>query len=241
MTINRRRLLAGTALATVASAGCLQADDESGTGNGNGNGNGNGDSEPTTAVPEDPRVDEPPYEIEEQPNDPDEWNQLYLCENMSGDSDLEFQPVSAPRADLLLSSADFENEAYAVRALTSADEVREVFELGDDGGDGSGEEPEEPIDEIDFAENILLVVESGYGSGSIAHHWKRAETTDRGVRLHGCHMIPYERTDDLTARHSVVRVERPENVEIAHVSLTVDAERRVHYNSSEDVVAVNPT
>ncbi|WP_226479203.1 hypothetical protein [Natrinema amylolyticum] len=240
MRIDRRRFLAGTALTTIASAGCLQADDESESGNGNGN--GNGDSEPTTAIPEDPRVDEPPYEIKEQPNDRDEWNQLSLCENMSADSDLEFQMVSAPRADLLLSNVDAETDAYAVRALTSAAEVREVFELGgDDGGDGSGEEPEEPIDAIDFAENVLLVVESGYGSGSVTHHWKRAEATDRGVRLHGCHTTPYERTDDLTARHSVVRVERPENFELARVSLTVDAERRVHFNSTEDVVAVDPT
>lgn len=237
MTIDRRQFLAGTALATVASAGCLQADDEGR--NGNGNENGNGDSEPKTAVPEDPRVDDPPYEIEEQPTDSDEWNQLSLCENMSTDSDLEFQTVSAPRADLLLSNADAENEAYAVRALTSAEEVREGFELGgDDGGDGSGEEPEESVDAIDFAENVLLVVESGFGSGSVAHHWKRAEATDRGVRLHGCHTSPYERTDDLTARHSVVRVERPENFELARVSLTVDAERRVHFNSTEGAVTV---
>ncbi|QCS42598.1 hypothetical protein [Natrinema versiforme] len=232
MTLDRRRFLAGTALATVASAGCLQADDRS------GNGDGNGGTEPTSAIPEDPRVDEPPYEIEAQPNDRDEWNQLSLCSNMSGDSDLEFQTVPAPRADLLLSTADIEDEVYAVRALTSADEVREVFELDADSDNGSGEDTQEPIDEIDFAENILLVVESGFGSGSIAHHWKRAERTDRGLRLHGCQTTPYERTDDLTSRHSVVRVERPENVELARVSLTVGRERRVHFNSTEGVVSV---
>ncbi|SEP86970.1 hypothetical protein [Natrinema salaciae] len=239
MTIDRRRFLAGAAVAAATSAGCLQADD----GSGSGNGNGNGGTEPTTAVPEAPRVDEPPYEIPEQPTDAEEWNQLVLCENMSGDSDLEFQQVSAPRADLLLPTADSGNEVYAVRALTSAAEVREVFELDGDGGDGGGGddtdgEPEEPIDAIDFEENLLLVVESGYGSGSITHHWKRAETTDRGLRLHGCHTEPYERTDDFTSHHSVVRVERPDDFEIASVSLTVGPDRRVHFNSAEDVVSV---
>ncbi|ELY63911.1 hypothetical protein [Natrinema versiforme] len=234
MTLDRRQFLAGTALATVASAGCLQADDSSGSGNGNDG------TEPTSAIPEEPRVDDPPYKIEEQPDDREAWNELNLCANMSADSDLEFQPVPAPRADLLLSTADTGDEAYAVRALTSADEVRQVFELGGDSNsdNGSGEEPEEPIDQIDFAANILLVIESGFGSGSIAHHWKRAERTDRGLRLHGCHTSPYERTDDLTSRHSVVRVERPEDFEIARVSLTVDEDRRVHFNSTEDVVSV---
>lgn len=235
MTLDRRRFLAGTALATAASAGCLQADDSGGS----ESGNGNGGTEPTSAIPEDPRVDEPPYEIEEQPADREAWNELNLCANMSSESDLEFQPVSAPRADLLLSTADAADEAYAVRALTSADEVRAVFDLeSGDSDTGSGEDPQDPIDEIDFAENILLVVESGFGSGSVAHHWKRAERTDRGLRLHGCQTTPYERTDDITSRHSVVRVERPENVEIARVSLTVDEDRRVHFNSTEDVVSV---
>lgn len=228
MTIDRRRFLGGTILASVAATGCLQGEAET----------GNGGSEPTSAVPEDPRIDEPPYDVEAQPNDPDAWNRLYLCENMSAESDLEFGMVSAPRADLLLSTHDPDDgDAFAVRALTSETEVREVFELGDDGdgGDG-GKEPEGPVDATDFEEYVLLVVESGYGSGSITHHWKRVEATDRGFRLHGCHAVPYERTDDLTSRHSVVRVERPEAFEIARVSLTVDEDRRVHFNSTEAVV-----
>lgn len=230
MALDRRRFLTGVAPATVASAGCLQAADEDGS----GNGDGDGSTEPTTAVPEDPRVDEPPYEIEAQPNDRDEWNQLFLCENMPGDTDLEFQPMSAPRPELLLSTSNHEGNAYAVRVLTSATEVREVFELG-------GDEPEASIDEVDFEEHVLVVVESGYGSGSVAHHWKRVESTDRGFRLHGCHTNPYEQTADLTSRYSVVRVERPGSLEVVRVSLTVDKERRVHFNSTEGVVAVDPT
>lgn len=234
MALDRRRFLTGVVLTTVASAGCLLAEDEDGS----GDGDGDGSTEPTTAVPEDPRVDEPPYEIEAQPNDRDEWNQLFLCGNMPGDTDLEFQPMSAPRPELLLSTSSHEGNAYAVRVLTSAAEVREVFELG---GDQIGGEPEEPIDEIDFEETVLVVVESGYGSGSVAHHWKRVESTDRGFRLYGCHTNPYEQTADLTSRYSVVRVERPESLEVVRVSLTVDRERRVHFNSTEDVVTVDPT
>ena len=225
METNRRRFLGGVAVA-AASAGCLQGS-EADSGDG---------GEPTTAVPEDPRVDEPPYEIAAQPNDQDAWNERYLCEQMPGDSDLEFRQVSAPRPDPLLSLRDHDDgDAYAVRALTSADEVREVFETE---GDGDGES-EESLDRIDFEEDVLLVAEDGFGSGSVTHHWKRAETTDRGCRLHGCLVKPYVRTDDLTSRHSVVRVERPDDFEFARVSLTVDEDRRVHFNSTEGVVSVD--
>lgn len=233
METYRRRFLHSVALAaSAASAGCLQggeADSE------------NGDDEPTSTVTENPRVDEPPYDIEEQPDDEEEWNEQYLCEHMSGDSDLEFQPVSAPRLTDSLLTDDHDGEEYAVRALTSAEAVREVFEVGESEGGGEGDgEPEEPIDRIDFDENVVLVVESGYGSGAVRHHWERVEVTDRGFRLYGCYMIPYIRTMDVTSRHSVVQVERPNDFEFARVSLTVDSERRVHVNSTEGVVSVDP-
>lgn len=247
MRVDRRQFLAGAALAATASTGCLQGEADA----------ANGGTEPTTAIAEDPRVDDPPYEIEEQPADREAWNRLYLCEHMPAASDLAFQTVPAPRlTDPLLTDVEHGGEEHAVRTLTSATEVREVFAVGDgtgnerpertgDGGgmrDGGGTddagEPEEPIDAIDFDGNVLLVVESGYGSGSITHHWKRAEATERGLRLHGCHAVPYERTDDLTSRHSVVRVERPDDFEFARVSVTVGAARRVHVNSTEGVVEV---
>lgn len=235
MKMNRRQLLGGAILAAATLPGCLQGGEADAE---------NGGDEPTTAIPEEPRVDEPPYEVEEQPDDQEAWNELYLCENMPAATDLEFKMVSAPRlTDPLLSATDGDNSGneYAVRALTSAAEVREVFDVGSDDGGGSGdEEAEEPIDAIDFDAHVLLVVEDGYGSGSIAHHWKRVEATDRGLRLHGCHMVPYLRTADVTARHSVVKVERPNDFQFPRVSLTVSKERRVHFNATEGVVSVDP-
>lgn len=224
MTVSRRRLLAGAAVAATAGAGCL--DGTTGTGTGGGT---------PTAVPEEPRVDEPPYEIERPPADSDDWDDLYLCANAASGTGLAFQEVPAPPADLLLSTHDHhEGDAYAVRALTRADEVRAVFDR-----EGGTDSPDEPLDEIDFERYLLLVVEDGYGSGSVTHHWQRAASTEHGLHLHGCHRRPFERTDDITSRHSVLKVERPERLELARVSLTVARDRRVHFNSTEGVVTVD--
>lgn len=239
MEITRRHVLGGTVLATVSWAGCLQG--EAGTENDGG--------EPTTAVPEEPRVDEPPYEIETPPDNEEEWNPLYLCENMPAEPNLEFQMISAPRlTDPLLSTGDHDGNEYAVRALTSAEEVRQVFDVESSNSTGnttsndsdSSGESEEPIDAIDFENYVVLAVESGYGSGAITHHWKHVETTDRGFRLHGCHRVPYVQTADVTSRHSVLKVEKPESFEFPRVSLTVAEDRRVHFNSTEEVVSVDP-
>lgn len=224
MTASRRTFLAVTA-ATAVTAGCLRGSDETDDGNG----------APTTTVPEEPRVDDPPYDVETPPNDRDGWNEDYLCENMAAESALSFQRASSRRPDSLLSAEDpGDGDAYAVRALTSAEAVRSVFDMNE-----GGDDPGQPVDRIDFEEFLVLVVEDGYGSGSVSHHWKRAETTDRGLRLHGCLRLPFERTDDLTARYSTLKVERPAAFEFARVSLTVGADRRVHFNSTEGVVSVD--
>lgn len=208
----------------AAVSGCLDRGDATDIGGGN-----------PTAVPEEPRVDVPPYDIETPQSDREDWNELYLCEHMAAESDLEFQEPASRRPDPLLSTHDSEDgDAYAVRALTSADEVRSVFDFNE-----GGDDPDGALDQIDFEEYLVLVVEDGYGSGSISHHWKRVETTGTGLHLHGCHRQPYEQTDDLTARHSVLKVERPEGFEIARVSLTVGEDRRVHFNSTEAVVSID--
>lgn len=249
----RRRFLVGGVLAGAVTAGCLDDDD--------GTGNGDGRVDPTSAIIEQPRIDEPPYTIVEQSDDADDWNELYLCENMPPGTYLELQTVSAPRlSDPLLPSDDQRGDEYAVRVLTNADAVHDVFETGDSGTDegtegsdgtdgtdgsngGSGEggstdESEEPLAETDFDENVLVVVESGYVSGSMTHHWERVRTTERGFRLQGCYVVPYERTSDATSHHSVVRVERPDDFELARVSLTTSEHERVHVNSTEGIIAI---
>lgn len=251
MQRTRRRFLSAGVLAAAVTAGCLDGSDGNGNGGGGG-GDGGGGLDPTSAVIEQPRIDRPPYTIVAQTDDEADWNELYLCENMPNVTYLEVEPVSAPElAAPLLPSENQRGEEYAVRALTSEEAVQEVFETGEGGSDGGGSGDDgssddgdtddgsgEPLAETDFEEHVLLVVESGYVSGSLSHHWKRVRTIEGGLWLQGCYRVPYVRSDDETARHSVVRVERPEDFELARVSLTINEDERVHVNSTEGVVAI---
>lgn len=230
MRLHRRHLLTRLALATTATttAGCL-----TGTAN-----NGPDGSDTPDAIPEDPRTDEPPYPIT-KPDDGEDWDPHFLCRHMPTDSDLEWKHLSAPRLPArLLADSDRSGAVYAVRALTSPSDVEAVFDTGIKRNTTS-DETEEPLTAIDFTRYVVLVVESGFGSGAITHHWKRVEETPRGFRLHGCHYIPEVRTMDAAPRHSVVKVARPPGFEVAHVSLTVSPDQRVHFNSTEGVVAVD--
>lgn len=242
--MDRRDFLAGVVGLAGAAAGCLG--DRRGDGgqptDTPGGGTSDDDVGTGTDTEERPRVDEPPYRIErpappEDPTDPDDWNALYLCEHMPADPSLPFEQL--PGVQLVEPGLQFDHggteEAYRVRVIGDEATREDVI-------DASASRPSarERLGEIDFDEQSLLVVESGFGSGSIQHHWKRLEETDGGLHLFGCHTQPYVYTDDVTARSSAVVVDRPaETFELARVSLTVAEDRRVNFDSTEDVVTVS--
>lgn len=263
--MNRRAFLAsaGSGLPT-ALAGCLGGS-ESGDGDGSGRSTTptetpddgtptSGDGTPTpddgtstsdgrggTVVEEDPRVDEPPYRIErpdppDDPSDPEDWNELYLCENMPAEPSLPFEQLPGARvAEQALSLEHGEHsDAYHVRVLATEEARDDALDLS-----ASDARTRERLSALDFEEHALLVVESGYGSGSIEHRWKRLEDVDDGIHLYGCYTQPYVYTDDITSRSSVVLIEYPADaVELARISLTVDEDRRVHVNSTEGIVTL---
>lgn len=101
-------------------------------------------------------------------------------------------------------------------------------------------EDRERVETVDFDEGVIVVVESGFGSGPVRHRWKRVEGVESWVHLQGYYTQPYERTDDYTADHSVVAVDRPaEDIDLARASLTVSPERRVRVDSTEGVVTAD--
>lgn len=243
--MDRRKILAGAGIALSPSLmGCLARSSSSGdtgdedgmTGEDGQNDNGN-DSE---VVEEDPRVDEPPYNIDrpqppEDPEDREEWNAEYLGEQMDTEPSLDFDQRSVRRGvvrDHGLTGLD--GEAYWVELLTSESDRDEVLEL-----DAAVEDTRAWLGTVDFDQSVLVVVESGYGSGSVEHRWARVEAVSDGLHLHGYYTDPYEQTDDITTRVSVLEVERPDDLNLARVSLTVDEDRRVHFNSTEGVVSVD--
>ncbi|THE65006.1 hypothetical protein D8Y22_10395 [Salinadaptatus halalkaliphilus] len=252
----RRRVLtvAGVAWAGLA-AGCLDEtnepgsgsndDDETDTGGDDPNGDdedGSDDSDETTqTIDEAPRVDEPPYDIErpDEPEDPeeDDWNEHYLGDGMADEPSLEFEVV--PQVGLVESALGglYEDEEatgeYRIALLESQRELTDVLdlELADD-------EVRETLESLEFTDRVVAVVESGWGSSSVYHQWVRAEDEGDHVHLHGYYTAPLVQTTDMASRHSVLVLERPDELEFVRASLTVDEERRVHFNSTEGVVSV---
>lgn len=180
------------------------------------------------------RVDEPPYPITVPPSDAkDKWNADYLGTNMDGESELSFERIEGVEfADRQVwPPADEESRFIATATvLTSQADEQEMFEQFDAN--------------IDYGQSFLVAVESGYGSGSVHHRWKRVEAFPSGIHLYGYYVRPYLQTSDYTSHQSVIRVERPSDVEQdsakpeARVSLTISADSRVHFSSQEGVIGV---
>lgn len=222
--MKRRAVVTGLGVATAtALSGCTQSAPTSGD---------DATMDETTAS--DPRVDEPPHRIDPpDSDDPDGWNDEYLGDRMATEPSLPFERIRSVRlADDALRNA--EGEAYRVRLLRGADERDAALDL-----EATDEESRDRLAGVDFEASVLVVVESGYGSSSVDHRWARVADGADGVHLHGYYTDPYEQLSDLDSWHSVLEVERPDGeLDLARVSLTVDDQRRVHFDSTEGVVTL---
>lgn len=223
--MNRRKYLSSFAVSVGAvMAGCFDMSDEEID-------EGQKEEYPTL----DKRVDEPPYEIEvpnpqgDPPYDEHQWDSHYLGENMSESPSVSFNEYG--RAPIIESKVSIQeqsmNNEYTAHVITSEDEKSEILDT-------------DIFEEtVDFAREFLIVVESGYGSSTPTHQWKRVESYDGGVHLHGYYTDPYLQTTDYASRASVVKVRQSIDSESkAMVSLTVTDSHRVHFESTEGVVGV---
>jgi hypothetical protein len=256
MDRKRRRtlLLAGTAASSALGAGCLGSttsedsdpgdgnDDEDDAGDGSDEGDG---SDPDGETPDldgelpeaFDRIETPLHEIGDDTCDFDnevERDPLYLCAGIASEPSLPFEQVATTRDVLgeegLVHEASDGDAQYLTAVL---DEDDRDHLRGDDDSDYV-----QLFEETDFGSEAVLVVQTGWGSGSQLPHLKRIEETDRGIHAVGCHRDPCVQTDDVTARTVLARFERPETFESAVVSLTVDPETRVNVAAGEGVVTV---
>ena len=249
----RRTLLTGVGFGlAIVLAGCLDGgspsgrsddgdDTTDGTGTDAGDDSDNGDDTDARLVEEDPRVDEPPYEIDEPDPADDEWNEDFLGDGMDQEPTLSFEPIDVPRQAVKDTGFDVvddtDGESFQVTLVTDDDQFESVFAT-----DELDEEYRSALTAVDFDDAVVLVVESGFGSSSIKHRWVRVEDeTEEAdvIHLFGYYSGPQYQTHDIVARHSVVVVDRPaEDVSFGRVSLTIDPDRRVHFNSTEGVVTI---
>ncbi len=249
--MNRRTLLSGAGIGlSIGLCGCLEGGpvgDENGE-NGNetadnGDDGDDGDDGGTETISEDPRADSPPYPIEppeppEDPGDDEAWNEAYLGENMPSEPTLRFERLSVPagarRDSALREALGSGDDGYAAELVTEEAGIDDAFDT-----EAMDDDEEARLRAVDFDEAAVVVVESGFGSGSVRHRWGRAEEEGAVLRLHGYYTDPFIQTDDITTRGSVLELERPaEGLEYARVSLTVAEDRRVHFNSTEGVVTL---
>jgi len=186
------------------------------------------------------RVDEPPYDISvpdcgEAPFEDGGRDPLYLCANMPADPSLSFtQATTRGRvltdAGLELDDGQTGDELFVTLLTEESDRER----VDDEAAGGVGE----LIAETDFGTHAVLLVETGWGSGSVYPHVKRVETTDDGVHAFGCHSDPCVVTSDLTSRTTAVRFERPDTLSAAVVSLTVGPDERWNGAAGEGPVSI---
>lgn len=188
-------------------------------------------------APPEPRVDEPPYDISEPECDPpvDGRDPLWLCENLPSEPTLLDEQVEETGTvlrdeGLSLGTETGDTEFYATVLTTGA----EIDRVAADWNSAVVE----LIEETNFDTDAVLIAQTGWGSGSVTPHLERIEETDDGIHAFGCYRRPCGQTDDYTSRTVVARFERPESLETAIVSLTVDADTRVHFTADEGVVAV---
>lgn len=208
--------LAGLSIATAA-AGCLDGAEREFAG----------------GLPDDlDRVDRPPQTIEAgECSPPDsERDPLYLCENIPAEGSLSFTQKTMrgnvlSDAGLELSEND-DDQMFATLLTETADRGR------------VSTEPARLIQETDFESHAVLVVQTGWGSGSVYPHLKRIEETDDGIHAVGCHTDPCIQTDDITSRTTAVRFERPGELTAGVVSLTVSPEARWNVAVGEGVVTI---
>jgi len=180
-------------------------------------------------LPSNNRVDTPPYEIPEQGESENDWNPNYLGTNLSTTPSINFTTrVDASLSDKKIDIRNMEeSNEYLVRVIDNESTMNDILNTGSE------------ID-IDFNEEILLVIESGFGSSSLIQRWNRVEETANGIHIHGYMYKPFNHRLDFKSRSSVVKVERPDNIDniTAYVSLTVDREFRINFNSDEDIVRI---
>jgi hypothetical protein len=200
-----------------------------------------------TVISEDPRIDEPPYPIDEETiknyssdkKAQQNWNSRYLGEEMPTQPSVEFErldiPIGFVTSDTFNLARHVEdlNAAYLAVVIKNKSEITDIFKT-----DEMDKQRRQTLENINFESTALILVETGFGSSSIKHRWKRIEKGKNSVHLHGYYTKPLTRNSDLDTRFSVLRVNQPDDFEFARVSLTTNVDERVHFNSTEGIVSL---
>lgn len=236
--MRRRRFVTALATTGVAvSAGCIGVGApraESGT---------DGPDRPDEPIEPAVRIDTPPHpidrpDVDDKPFDEREakWEADYLGAAIDREPTVPFESVDIPHISQW-DIGEIGHEDYRVEVFDTYEAVETA--LSDAGGNRQSRVFEE-LEEGMFSGGVIVEVLAGMGSGSVWPVWVRAEPVKDGIHLHGYLHQPLLQTDDLVIRSSVVHIDHPEDdpPAVVHVSLTRNADERVHVNSTEDLVTI---
>lgn len=183
----------------------------------------------------DPHVDEPPYEIVEPECGDGSRDPLWLCANMPAEPSIVFEQESTRRSVLVDEGLSYDGDSVAPQFyatfLTEESDLERVDQE-------SGGTAAEFVAETDLPSEVVLVVQTGWGSGTVTPHLERIEEADDGIHAYGCYYRPCGGTSDFTSRTVVARFERPDTLSTGEVSLTVDADTRVTFSVDEGIVTI---
>lgn len=238
--MNRRTLLTGAGVGFVTPfAGCLSIQNM----NTSGNGNSSGNTQEREMIEEDPRIDKPPHEInppekkDDEVFDPEDWNEDYLGKQIDQEPSIALETLlHSSTTEILHEPIDPNDGSYRIQIIANDSDYKNIFNL-----DKIDQENREHLNAVDFSNSVLLVVEAGRGSSTVQHRWSRVVDIDEGLHLHGYYNRPAIVHSDIAPRVSVLEVEPPsEELSFARVSLTLDEDNRIHFNSTEGVVEADP-
>jgi hypothetical protein len=182
-----------------------------------------------------PRTDDPPH----HPGRPDrnDWDDDFLGNGMDGEPTYGFEQIEGIKLEDSQLRGVNARSAFFATLITSAEDTERHLDV-----DASDEVAGERVRNVDFDEEIIVLIESGFGSSSVHHEWRRVHDHGRGIHVHGYYAVPREQVTDITSKHSVLVVEKPsEAVDVAQVSLTVRPDRRVNFTTDQGVVVEENT
>lgn len=195
-----------------------------------------GDAGAPIDVEDYPGIDYPPHDIEEQEWEKDqdkeeerrradEWDRHYLGRCMDREPSIPFEQIKpGGRRDLTDDALLPEEKSFWAQLIQGQEDVDAIWT-----------EPPEALTEVDFAEQVAVVVQTGWGSGSYSHEWIRVEDGEHGgPHLHGYRVRPLDiLLDDTVVVRTIVVDWADRDIDRAVVSLTNGSSVRRHFTTDD--------
>lgn len=183
-----------------------------------------------------PRLEAPEDRIETPDCGPDgRRDPTWLCAHLSRYPSVSFEQTTSTGPLLADEGLQFGEEVAPLQLyatlLTDADDLERLHP--DAGGPAV-----DLLRRLDPGSQVGLLVQTGWGSGSVTPHLTRIGPADGGFHAAGCYRRPCAGTDDITVRTLAARFERPDEPAQGRVSLVVDPSTVVTVGVDEGVVSV---